>query len=740
MDCLLEDLNEEQRRAVCQVDGPMLVMAGAGSGKTRVITRKIAWLMSGGVRDHEILGLTFTNKAANEMSQRVEQLMPGNWVRLSTFHSACARFLRQCCDKIGYERDFTIVDVEDRNNLVKRIMTEQHLPKKEYRPALLGSQISTLKGMGIAPEDQRVEGRPGMPDFFGRVFQAYQTELEAMNKMDFDDLLLNFFKVLDEHEDERKYFQNRIRYILVDEFQDTNEIQYRILKLLSAKHKNICVVGDPDQSIYSFRGAEIGNILNFPNDFENCQVFKLETNYRSTKTILDFAQKVIENNSFRHDKVLLPIKDEGEGVCYLVCDSAQAEAREVAVQARSLLDQGVDPSEIAVFYRARFLSRSLEEAMRRLNLPFKVVGDLGFFERKEIKDLLAFLQVVVNPRDHISLSRFLNVPPRGIGRVSEEKLFAAAQQSGLAIGEYLRRGLKVSTVRGKAAKGLAEIGALLEEAWTPSLTSVEQTLRLFLDRSDYLDYVCEEAAFADIAREENVKELLLHTKLFDREFSAGAIEGVHEMGAVVAYLCQVTLATELSRRETGSDGPEPARIQLMTVHSSKGLEFDNVFIIGLEEGIFPHSQSMESARDVEEERRLFYVAVTRARERVFCLRAQLRERYDAGMRYQDASRFLREAGLEESQAANAGQAGASDVRSDFDAQLRDPPLELDESPEQPGFDGLDEGVCVQHERFGTGTILRRFGAGRNSKVEVLFESGVRMLLLEYARLERVEEM
>ncbi len=645
MQWLLEDLNEEQRRAVTAGEGPILVIAGAGSGKTRVLTRRIAWLIANGCSESEILGVTFTNKAAREMADRVERILPGTRIKLSTFHSACARFLRQSGERLGFGRDFTIYDTQDRDQVIKAIERELDISTKDHKPSAIGHAISALKNQGITPESFEEDMFSPRQQVIRRVYGPYQEALLAMNAMDFDDLLMHFEKLLREHEDLREYYAARHRYLLVDEFQDTNQIQYRIVRLLTSLHHNLCVVGDPDQSIYSFRGATVDNIIGFPEDYPDAQIIKLETNYRSSATILSLAQRVIACNVFRHEKELRPSLGEGDPVRYLVAGTGREEARLVAREVQGLVDSGIDPEEIAVFYRARFFSRGLEQAFRETNLPFTIVGDLGFFERKEIKDLIAFLQAIVNPFDKISLQRVLNVPPRGIGRVSSERFFAEAERQGLAPVEFLRRQLQVPGVKGRAVKGLAAVGRLFEETWELSLRSVHDTLEHVLEATGYVQLICQTGSFEDQSREENIRELLLDARNFDSELAAGVFGSAGEQGelppAVATWLSRVSLLTDASDEE-------PQRgVQLMTVHAAKGLEFDHVYIVGLEEGNFPHSRSIDDPDGLEEERRLFYVAVTRARRTLTCVRSDLREFYEGGggFRSQDPSRFLVEAGL-----------------------------------------------------------------------------------------------
>ncbi|PIE24053.1 MAG: ATP-dependent DNA helicase PcrA [Planctomycetota bacterium] len=742
MEGLLESCNEAQRAAITHEEGPMLVLAGAGSGKTRVLTRRIAWLLSKGVPESRILGMTFTNKAAREMAERVSLLVPGSRIRLATFHSACARFLRRDGERLGFGRDFTIYDVSDRDQLIKQIQVQLDISPKEIRPSAIGFQISRLKNEGVHPEDYEADPYVPLSRFVSRIYRPYQEALREMNAMDFDDLLLHFLDLLEKDEALRRVYSERFPFVLVDEFQDSNQIQFRLLRHLVSSHQNLCVVGDPDQSIYSFRGADVSNILQFPEQYPGCRVIKLEENYRSTATILGFAQRVIEHNQQRYEKSLRPVLGEGEPVRFEVHGTGREEAAAVAKSVAGLLQEGKDPSEIAIFYRARHLSRALEQSLRARNLPFQIVGDLSFFDRREIKDLLAYLQVLANPFDRIALQRILNVPTRGIGKVNADRFFAAAAESGLAPVEFLRRGSEIAGIKGKARLGLRGLGNLLDEAWEPSLRSAERTLQLVLESTDYIERLCRTGTYEDAEREDNIRELLLDARSYDRERLESGVD-LDEEPAVAGYLGQVRLLTDRTEDDVGPS------LQLMTVHAAKGLEFDHVFVVGLEEGGFPHARSLEDPDALEEERRLFYVAATRARKTLHLSRADLREYYEGGggFRSQSPSRFLSEGDL-----VPASQQGRRTVA--FDSPVDDG---CDPGPDYSGSDAstweepvydantgapsrnFRKGDRVVHPNFGEGTIVSCSGKGAQAKVQVLFMSGgVRTLLLEYAGLELVE--
>lgn len=738
MNFLLDDLNEAQREAVVHGDGPLLVVAGAGSGKTRVLTRRIAWLLHHGVPEWAVLGVTFTNKAAREMAGRVHDLVPGSRIRLSTFHSACASFMRRSGERLGFTPDFTIYDTQDRDQLLKTLMHERDMPVKELRPSLVGHRISALKNQGTRPGDYEPEDFDVVGMHVKRIYEPYQQALATMNAMDFDDLLLHFLHLVESEPELREYYATRYRHVLVDEFQDTNTVQYRIVRALASVHGNLCVVGDPDQSIYSFRGAVVGNILSFPKDYADTKVVKLETNYRSVATILSFAQSVIEHNEERLDKALLAHKPGGSPVEYHVAQDTRDEAREIAYRIQSLLQQGVPPSEIAIFYRARFLSRGLEEVLRSFNLPYELVGDVGFYGRKEVKDLLAYLTVLVNPRDSVAFQRIVNVPTRGIGKVSLDRFAAAAHEHDMTPGDFLFLGMTPDRARqigisGKAAQGFSALGGLLTLAQDHATTSVEATLDFVIERSGFIEAVCRTGDYQDVDREENVQELLASARRFDGELKKEDGERQH---AVATYLQDITLF-----QEVGDRAVDEPRIQMMTVHAAKGLEFDHVFVVGCEEGVFPHRNSSLPG-EVEEERRLFYVAATRARETLVLTRARSRDAFGSGPQQNLPSRFLREAGLGPARGATRQDAVVSDFDESQECEDYEPVYRRDSrsafddpSGEAPSTD-FRSGERVVHPTYGDGKVLKAYGSGINTKVEVLFASGVRTLLVEYARLRR----
>jgi DNA helicase-2/ATP-dependent DNA helicase PcrA len=718
MDPLLDDLNDEQQRAVTHGSGPLLVVAGAGSGKTRVVTRRIARLLRDGEDPRSVLALTFTNKAAGEMVRRVNEL-GGRQVRVATFHSACARFLREDAHHLGYPRNFTIYDTYDRDACIKTLVADLNV-KTKLTPGEIGRQISRLKNQNQRPHEFH-PGRSEVDAVVKRVYEVYQQRLRAHGAMDFDDLLMVFLDLLQQHPTVTEAYQAHYRWVMVDEFQDTNLVQYAIARIL-ADHgdRNLCVVGDPDQSIYRFRGAELGNLLGFEQDFPGATVIRLETNYRSTATILEAAQAVIEHNTGRLDKTLVPVREAGEKIKVHVADSADAEARFVvnAVQAR--LREGESPQEMAVFYRAHHLSRQFEEQFRRAGIDYKLVGGLTFYERREVKDLLAYLRVVVNPLDDVSMERIINVPPRGIGAATLQTLRSQAAAEGMALAEAVTDPQVRAQQKPKVRAALDQLAAALEGARVG--LNARAALQAILDKTDYLAFACSLGDLADYSREENINELVADAATYDDSEGAG----------LAGWLQFITLLTSADMA-----GDKPA-VTMMTVHAAKGLEFQHVWVAGLEEGVFPSSRAAASLDDLEEERRLMYVAMTRARTTLCLTRARLRM-INGALSPQKASSFMSELPGECIAAVSAG--ARSGFRSNFVADNStaddgDTSFDLDDvAVEMGSAQNLRAGVRVVHGVYGRGVVVRVVGTGIQAKALVRFADGAeRNLLLEYARL------
>jgi DNA helicase II / ATP-dependent DNA helicase PcrA len=634
---LLADLNGPQREAVTFGEGPLLILAGAGSGKTRALTHRIAWLLATGLaHPNQILAITFTNKAADEMRERVSSLVGGvsrrMWVM--TFHAACARLLRMEAERLGYTPRFTIYDEADSLRMLKRCLEELEVDTKRYPPRAVRARISDAKNQLIDAETYQETGGGPFEDMVGQAYRLYERRMLEANSMDFDDLLMRTVNVLELFEDVRRRYRERFRWVLVDEYQDTNHAQYRLLQLLAGEDGNLTVVGDEDQSIYGFRGAEVRNILEFTVDFKDADVVKLEQNYRSTETILDAANAVITHNTGRLGKNLWSNLGEGEKIHVAELEDEHAEARFVAGEIEELIDQGgLSRDEIAVFYRTNAHSRVLEDILVRYELPYQVIGGTKFYERAEIKDAIAYLQLMVNPADEVSFSRVINSPRRGIGDTSQGRLLNHANTTGRTIWEIALEPEAVPGLAAAAIRSISRFTELIEELRAEFENApVADLLKALLERSGYLDALRAERTIEAEGRIENLEELVGVAGEFDANRE---VEGPSELQPLEEFLQAISLYTDqddLKRDES--------KVTLMTLHNAKGLEYDAVFIIGCEEGVFPHSRSLEEGNE-EEERRLAYVGITRARKRLWMTHARSR-RIFAGRETGFPSRFLSE--------------------------------------------------------------------------------------------------
>ncbi len=713
MEELIRDLNPPQREAVTAGDGPVLVVAGPGSGKTRVITHRIAWLLHRGVPPWRIIAITFTNKAADEMRERVLRLVPagaGLWV--STFHSACVRILRREIEALGYKNSFTIYDTADRDRLLKKIMEEQGFSPRDVRPSALGRRISWFKNRSMGPGEHLGAGNE-VDVILEKVWPLYLERMKAANALDFDDLLLLTLELFERFPSVKDKWSGRFLHVLVDEFQDTNKIQYDLAKNLCAAHGNIMVVGDPDQSIYGFRGAQVQNILDFEKDFPSAKVVKLEQNYRSTEKILRAAGRVIANNLARKEKDLWTEKRGGEPLELLRAPTAEEEAVRVAGRVRSWIASGVPPGEIAVFYRVNARSRLLEAAFRAEGLTYRVVGALSFYQRREIKDLLAWLRLVVNPFDEVSFSRAVSAPPRGVGGKSLERILERARRLGISPVDVAADPSGIPRLTSKAKEGLAAmagfVASLREEA---ARAPARDVVRRALEETGYLDWIHETADPLEARdREANLEELLS---------AAAQVDERDPEGGVAAFLERVSLVSDQDALASVGEA-----VQFMTLHTAKGLEFDAVAIVGLEEGTLPHLFSLDTEEGVEEERRLFYVGVTRARKRLLLSFAE--SIMSAGeWREMMRSRFIGEIPSDVYTSWSPGGGGEEDPEEEEEDLLPPPP---------PG-EGPGPGTRVRHDHYGEGVIKAVRGDKRNKRLVVDFgEAGTKILLLEYSDLE-----
>ena len=725
-DPIYADLNDEQAAAVAHGEGPLMVLAGAGSGKTRVVTRRIARLLRDGVRAAEVLAMTFTNKAAGEMARRVEEL-GGERVRVATFHSACARFLRREGPLLGFPADFTIYDTQDRDSLIKELMGDLGLSTTQVKPSLAGQWISKLKNAAMEPGD--MGGGDDVSRVIARLWTPYHERMRQVGAMDFDDLLGHFLQILREHPSVAERYQARYPWVLVDEFQDTNRVQYDLCKRLCPPPGNLCVVGDPDQSIYGFRGAEVRNILEFDRDYPTATIVRLEQNYRSSANILRAAETVIANNRMRKDKRLRTDAAPGAPLLRFKAAGADEEATTIVDRVLALRSEGTALDQVAIFYRAHWLSRGLEQALKDRGVPYEIVGGLTFFERREIKDLLAYLRVLVNPLDDVSMARVANVPPRGLGKAGLEKLRELAVAEGMSLREVIGETSLHGGFGAKARKGLAELAHVLERAQLAARDGAHAALRVILSGTSYLQHATSYGDAEDSTREENIAELVSDTVQYDESPAADDVEadGTPASG-LAGYLQHVALLTSA---DGAAQGPA---VRMMTVHAAKGLEFDHVFVAGLEEGTFPSQRVLEDPEQLEEERRLMYVALTRARQTLFL--ASSRERMVNGeMTTLKPSRFLRE--LPDEVVENYAPSWRRYDADDFGARSTGWSV----TPDPEALAALRPGMRVRHDLYGNGAVRRLAGRGATARAVVRFDDGVeREFVLEYAGLKLLEDL
>jgi DNA helicase-2/ATP-dependent DNA helicase PcrA len=734
----LSTLNPEQRRAVEYMDGPLLILAGAGSGKTRVLTYKIAYMLERRlVRPWEILAVTFTNKAAGEMRNRVNELVgmgtEGMWI--GTFHSLCARMLRIESSLLGYDTNFTIYDVDDQVRLLQQVMESLNVNQTVLKPRAVQYRISDCKNKLIDPHQFEAKAADFTDRQIAKVYREYEKALRRHNAMDFDDLLLKPLDLFTKHPEILQKYQEKFRYILVDEYQDTNKAQYYFIKKLSETHRRICVVGDEDQSIYRWRGADIENILSFERDYPDCEVVRLEQNYRSTQIILDAANAVVRHNAKRLGKNLWSEKTGGAEVQVIETADEGLEALNIVNLIKQMRrEHNLDYRDMAILYRTNAQSRALEDKLRRANIPYVIVGGTKFYDRKEVKDVLAYLRILVNPQDNIALERIINFPTRGIGGKSLERLRTYAQQQQMSLYDAISAADQIDTLpAGTAAKvtsfarQLAALRARLEEVSAYDLA--QEVVNTFgLARMYELSVLPD-----DQVRLENINELLNSIA----DFSENAPDGANHLAK---YLEDVALLTDIDRWD-----PSNSAVTLMTLHSAKGLEFPMVVIAGMEDGLFPLFRSLENDEALEEERRLFYVGMTRAKDFLFLTWARQRRRFSSnatGNSFRNmASRFLDEIPVEflKTRSSYGAREGVDNSRYNRRRSFDD--------SQAPSFAAemiTDEGVWkigdwVLHEQYGKGQILGMESASMGTKLSVFFKSaGMKKLIAEYANLQKID--
>ncbi len=752
-DILLDGLNDAQRDAVSHPGGPLLVVAGAGSGKTRVLTRRVAWLIAArGAHPGSILAITFTNKAAAEMRERVAELVGPRarmmWV--STFHSACVRILRREATKFGFTSTFTIYDSADQRRLMTQVCRDMDLDPKRVNPRAVLNWISNLKNELIDHEAAGSKAVNPTEELYAEAYTTYQARLRAANAMDFDDLIMNTVHLFQGWPDVAETYRRRFRHILVDEYQDTNHAQYQLIKELTDADSDLLVVGDSDQSIYAFRGANIRNILEFEDDFPNASTILLEQNYRSTQTILSAANAVISRNAGRKDKQLWSAEGDGEKIVGYVGDDERDEAQFIAEEIDKLSDEGdVAAKDVAIFYRTNAQSRVFEEVFIRVGLPYRVVGGVRFYERKEIKDALAYVRVLINPRDAVSLRRILNEPKRGIGDRAEAAIQRLADRHEISFWEAMTRANEADDLATRSLNAIQAFTLTMSElmAMAESGAPADAVLEAALTRSGYLNALEQSTDPQDETRVENLAELVAVA----REFVVGAstldddadTEAVADAaadlapGSLAAFLEQVALVADADQIPDEGDGV----VTLMTLHTAKGLEFPVVFLTGLEDGVFPHMRSLADNTELEEERRLAYVGITRARTRLYVTRAQTRAAWGAPS-YNPASRFLDE--LPEALvdwrrvASSPTQWTPNSPSVTSQSTFRSTNVAARSKRATREVVSLVPGDRVSHDSFGLGTVVAVDGQGDKAQASVDFGSqGVKRLLLRYAPVEKL---
>ncbi len=742
----LQGLNPQQKEAVLATDGPLLLLAGAGSGKTRVLTQRIAYLLSEKkVAPWSILAITFTNKAAREMKDRVSAIVgpDAEDIWISTFHSMCVRTLRRDIDHIGYNRNFTILDSSDQLSVVKQCLKELNIDPKKFDPRAVLGFISTAKNELKTPEQYGDMAMGPIEQVSQRVYTLYQKKLKSNNSLDFDDLIMKTIQLFEEVPEVLEFYQKKFRYVHVDEYQDTNRAQYMLVKMLAAGHKNICVVGDSDQSIYRWRGADITNILNFEKDYPNARTILLEQNYRSTKKILEAANKVISNNFGRKPKNLWTENDDGAVIRYYTADSEHSEAYYIVDQIQKAVDRGRAYRDVAILYRTNAQSRVIEEVFVKSGIPYNIVGGTKFYDRKEIKDMLAYLRLISNPDDDLSLTRIINVPKRGIGAGTVEKIATYAAQQGIsmykAIQEVDQIGLSARFTDSvvKFARLITELESMQE------YLSVTELAEEVLKRTEYREELRREGTLEARSRVENIEEFLSVTMEFER---------TNEDKTLVAFLTDLALVADIDKLDETEEDKGNA-VVMMTLHSAKGLEFPMVFLAGMEEGIFPHSRALFEEVEMEEERRLAYVGITRAEQELFLTRALMRTLY--GQTKMNApSRFIEEIPEHLIQAEGTVQERLAARTGRMDSQMAQPQQRsgvVSMRSQQPtgstskasggqGAEAMDwkAGDKVAHGKWGTGTVVSIKGSGQDLELTIAFPNptGLKKLLAKFAPIEK----
>jgi DNA helicase II / ATP-dependent DNA helicase PcrA len=762
----LKGLNEQQRKAVLHTEGPLMIVAGAGSGKTKVLTTRIAHLMAKGVDAFNILALTFTNKAAAEMKERIEHILKSKEARnlyIGTFHSVFARILRAEAHRIGYPNAFTIYDTDDAKSVVKAVTGELNLDVQHYKPNAVYNRISGAKNALVGPSEykndyyiQQEDMRANRP-MIGHIYEAYAKRCFKNGAMDFDDLLIKMYELLKHFPEVLHKYQHKFKYILIDEYQDTNPAQYEIIKLLGAAHENVCVVGDDAQSIYSFRGATIQNILQFQKDYDDVEVIKLEQNYRSTQSILKVANEVIKNNKGQIPKALWTENAEGERIRLVRTMTDNEEGKFIADAIQELrLREHYTNKDVAILYRTNAQSRSFEESLRRMNIPYTIFGGISFYQRKEVKDFVAYLRLIVNPKDEEALKRIINYPVRGIGKTSVDRAIMHANERGISMWEVLEAapmfGFKAGTLQ-----AIEEFVMMIKSFKSMLDTKNAYDIAFHVGKqTNFVKELFNDKSTEGVQRYENVQELLNSIKEFTETPQNEESGEVGDKG-LGTYLQQITLLTDADEKDPNAD-----TVKLMTIHAAKGLEYPVVFVGGLEEGLFPNAMSLNTREELEEERRLFYVAITRAKGRLYL--TYCNTRYKFGQLVQnEASRFLDEIPTEFIDRSFAGggvknQSAGFGMGSAFERMQRgfgntqpkektvvttllntNKPKEVAHVPSSnfvpSDITKLEVGMRVEHQKFGFGEVLKLEGSNHNPVATIKFDAnGEKKIMLNYAKL------
>lgn len=775
----LQGLNERQKEAVLHIDGPLMIIAGAGSGKTKVLTTRIAHLMAKGVDAFNILALTFTNKAAKEMKERVEKILGNNEARnlyIGTFHSVFARILRSEAHRLGYPNSFTIYDTDDAKNVVKTVVNELHLDDKHYKPATVYNRISSAKNALVGPAEyatdyylQQEDMRSNRPAI-AQIYDAYVKRCFKNGAMDFDDLLLKFYELLKNFPESLSKYQHKFKYIMIDEYQDTNPAQYEVVKLLGAMHENVCVVGDDAQSIYSFRGATIQNILQFQKDYDEVKLVKLEQNYRSTQSILHVANEVISNNKGQIEKILFTENAEGEKIKLIRTSTDNDEGKFVAdtIQEQKLRNH-YNNRDFAILYRTNAQSRAFEESLRRMGIAYTIYGGLSFYQRKEIKDVVAYLRLLVNTKDDEALKRIINFPARGIGKTTVDKTILLSNENNISMWDVLEKASEFG-FRAGTLQSIEEFVTMIK-----SFTSMLKTKNAYEvafhvgKQTNIIKELFNDKSTEGVQRYEHIQELLNSIKEWTE--SPDNDEGELVDKSLGSYLQQITLLTDADNKDPNAD-----TVKLMTIHAAKGLEFSCVFAAGLEEMLFPNAMSINTREELEEERRLFYVVITRAKTRLWITYANTRYKFGSLVQ-NEPSRFideLPEKYLDRSFAGVGTKGSSGFATSAYErmnggwgaaaqAEKRYGPAPNKKKDETPSYLGpktayqkvvehkpsadfvasdtsnLQPGQKVEHQKFGFGEVMKMEGAAHNPIATVKFDqNGEKKIMLNYAKLRIVE--